>query len=227
MAKTCIYCDEEKSALKNHVRLASGDGHGPSGAYPDDFDPGGSSTANDDQLPATADDDRGGEQHDDETVDLTPEELDGMVKEVEEQAFEAGFSTAENNAAPVKVESSVEDADADSGQSTAVEPEPSSDTCPECGNALEYGHDPTKDGFVMNDGRTAWLADTDGLCKSCDLVVDATGETFYGSEYGQEAVDAGGGGVSGMVMIAVAGFVALVYGALTGGQNANDGPEVF
>jgi hypothetical protein len=36
----CAYCGEEKRALKNHVRLASGDGHGPSGTYPDDFEDG-------------------------------------------------------------------------------------------------------------------------------------------------------------------------------------------
>lgn len=40
MAKICPYCTEEQTALKNHVRLASGDGHGPSGQYPDDFERG-------------------------------------------------------------------------------------------------------------------------------------------------------------------------------------------
>lgn len=39
MVKTCPYCEEQKSALKNHVRLTSGSGHGPSGQYPDDFEP--------------------------------------------------------------------------------------------------------------------------------------------------------------------------------------------
>lgn len=39
MVKNCPYCGEEQRALKNHVRLAGGDGHGPSGQYPDDFDP--------------------------------------------------------------------------------------------------------------------------------------------------------------------------------------------
>jgi len=37
MSQRCPYCGEEKRAVKNHVRLASGEGHGPSGQYPDDF----------------------------------------------------------------------------------------------------------------------------------------------------------------------------------------------
>jgi len=55
MAKICPYCGEEQTALKNHVRLASGGGHGPSGQYPDEFgdddqddgddDPGGAAAA--------------------------------------------------------------------------------------------------------------------------------------------------------------------------------------
>jgi hypothetical protein len=40
--ETCPYCAEEQHALKNHVRLTSGDGHGPSGTYPDDFEDGNS-----------------------------------------------------------------------------------------------------------------------------------------------------------------------------------------
>jgi len=38
MGSECPYCGEGQRALKNHVRLAAGDGHGPSGQYPDDFD---------------------------------------------------------------------------------------------------------------------------------------------------------------------------------------------
>lgn len=38
MAKNCPYCGEKQSALKNHVRLTSGGGHGPPGQYPDDFE---------------------------------------------------------------------------------------------------------------------------------------------------------------------------------------------
>lgn len=37
MVNTCPYCGEEHRALKNHVRLTSGSGHGPSGQYPEDF----------------------------------------------------------------------------------------------------------------------------------------------------------------------------------------------
>jgi len=37
MVNICPYCGEEHRALKNHVRLTSGDGHGPSGQYPEDF----------------------------------------------------------------------------------------------------------------------------------------------------------------------------------------------
>jgi len=48
MVKICPYCSEEQTALKNHVRLASGDGHGPSGQYPDDFEGGSNPDDNDD-----------------------------------------------------------------------------------------------------------------------------------------------------------------------------------
>jgi len=37
MSQRCPYCGEEKRAVKNHIRLASGEGHAPSGQYPDDF----------------------------------------------------------------------------------------------------------------------------------------------------------------------------------------------
>ena len=67
MAQICPYCSEEQSALKNHVRLASGDGHGPSGQYPDDFadgadrddpDPGGGGLEAGLALDEDVDDDR-------------------------------------------------------------------------------------------------------------------------------------------------------------------------
>jgi hypothetical protein len=37
MAKKCPYCGKSQEALKNHVRLASGDGHGEAGEYPPEF----------------------------------------------------------------------------------------------------------------------------------------------------------------------------------------------
>ena len=40
MEKECPYCGKSCNALKNHVRLASGDGHGSSGEYPPDFNGG-------------------------------------------------------------------------------------------------------------------------------------------------------------------------------------------
>jgi hypothetical protein len=36
--QTCHFCGEDQRALKNHVRLTAGGGHGPSGSYPDSFD---------------------------------------------------------------------------------------------------------------------------------------------------------------------------------------------
>lgn len=45
MAEICPYCREEQSALKNHVRLTSGNGHAASGVYPDDFESGARPTA--------------------------------------------------------------------------------------------------------------------------------------------------------------------------------------
>lgn len=35
---TCPICGRDTGAVKNHVRMASGDGHGPPGQYPDAFD---------------------------------------------------------------------------------------------------------------------------------------------------------------------------------------------
>lgn len=35
---SCPYCSEPVNALKNHVRLSDGGGHGPSGQYPDGFE---------------------------------------------------------------------------------------------------------------------------------------------------------------------------------------------
>lgn len=40
MDEKCPYCNEEHSALKNHIRLSAGGGHGSNGEYPDDFDGG-------------------------------------------------------------------------------------------------------------------------------------------------------------------------------------------
>lgn len=38
MDKQCPYCGETQRALKNHVRLTDGKGHGQTGTYPDTFD---------------------------------------------------------------------------------------------------------------------------------------------------------------------------------------------
>jgi hypothetical protein len=45
MIKRCQYCGEQQTALKNHIRLSSGDGHDSSGTYPDDFEDGNSANS--------------------------------------------------------------------------------------------------------------------------------------------------------------------------------------
>lgn len=63
---TCPYCGEQVNALKNHVRLSSGGGHGPSGEYPDDFEGGaGSGDGGDAQAVAGSSD--GGRSREDES----------------------------------------------------------------------------------------------------------------------------------------------------------------
>jgi hypothetical protein len=99
MVKNCPYCGEEQSALKNHVRLASGDGHGPSGQYPDDFtddgpdqdgpDPGGGreAVALDDHGATTEPVDGGGGAVTVEAVeDAEPEEVPKYDADVDDDA---------------------------------------------------------------------------------------------------------------------------------------------
>ncbi|MEF8826363.1 MAG: hypothetical protein V5A27_08520 [Halapricum sp.] len=95
---TCPYCGESQNALKNHVRLSSGNGHGASGEYPADFDAGGTNgsavaTIEDrdgggDEFPSEAD---GSTETGRETVDMTREEFDRAMDEAIEAAREAGY----------------------------------------------------------------------------------------------------------------------------------------
>lgn len=140
--KTCPYCEEEQSALKNHVRLASGNGHGPSGQYPDDFESGSTSTNSTPNTPP----DRGGEQHDhgggppgndaDDGPAIafeTTDEFEDMVKEIEESAIETGFDQGYQTA-----ESQLEQTTTNEQTNTTSEPANSTSTsvCPDCGQQL-------------------------------------------------------------------------------------------
>lgn len=100
---TCPYCDEEKSALKNHVRLASGGGHGPSGEYPEDFDGAssqptetatdGGAAAADPPAEDTPPDDAGGGVDPAASDDwLHADEVTEMLEEAREDAYNNGYN---------------------------------------------------------------------------------------------------------------------------------------
>lgn len=100
--ETCPYCGEEQYALKNHVRLASGNGHGPSGTYPEDFEDGPRDTPAKDtvspspgkETPAdttheASDDPNTGEDAD--TINLTQTEFDNALDQAREDGYTDGF----------------------------------------------------------------------------------------------------------------------------------------
>lgn len=249
MKENCPYCSKEKSALKNHVRLASGNGHGPSGQYPDDFEPGGTAPAND-ELPASpVDDTPGTEQEPDdrdeeETVELSPGELENVIQTAEEEAFEAGRETATDEREAIEVESTVEDVEPDSGQNSGAHAgndspvDQTSAGCPSCGGSLQYGSTPATTRFLTQTGDELALEPSDGVCEPCDVVVTAEGKTVYGSNHGTEtenppptndandASESGGGGV--ILLGGALALVATLASALSGGsRQQNDEIEVF
>ena len=174
MIKRCQYCGEQQTALKNHIRLSSGDGHGPSGTYPDDFEDGTSTdlVASQDDVGAS-----GGPPttSDSDTVELTPEEIDEMVEtaagEARTERYETEQIDTQHEQEVIEVESTVEDA------STTVYARAE---CPECGESLDTDIADTT--FFAIAGEVVTLEQGDGLCEVCDIVVGNDGEVIYGSE---------------------------------------------
>lgn len=135
---TCPYCAKECSALKNHVRLASGDGHGPAGSYPEDFEGGGGSDPPPAQQQAS---DGGGtalDTVDDDALVFSPEEYDQVVSGVRaegynegvEDGFDAGYGTAQHELQDDDQEDDVIDV-----ESTAVDSDPGDSTATDGGAA--------------------------------------------------------------------------------------------
>ena len=75
MKNECPHCGETYSALKNHIRLASGGGHGSSGSYPEE-DETNERTENSDQK--------------EEELNITTEELEARLKQASDNAYKAG-----------------------------------------------------------------------------------------------------------------------------------------
>lgn len=93
MYQACPYCGGEYRALKNHVRLTTGNGHGSSGQYPDDFEPDSSAET-------------GGQKHSNiegdstedtpEMIEIPPDEFEDMVAAIESEAYEQGRQDAKD-----------------------------------------------------------------------------------------------------------------------------------
>lgn len=82
MTQACPYCDKEVKArgAKNHVRLASGDGHGEQGTVPDDFD--GAVDTADSGADSPDADDSGDDPEQTEPADSPTDDADSGVQEV-------------------------------------------------------------------------------------------------------------------------------------------------
>lgn len=138
---SCPYCGEEQKALKNHVRLSSGNGHGPSGEYPDDFDAGGPERrasahrsgrdGGGDESPSDAD---GPAEAGRETVDMTHEEFDRKMAEAIEGARETAYAEGYDDG--------YADGRADAGPEGASGETGATETLPCCGNEVPKGELP-------------------------------------------------------------------------------------
>lgn len=171
----CPYCAKDVNALKNHVRLSSGGGHGPSGSYPDDFNGGVANSpaddrhahldAQDDGSPLEEDEgtrngtgaasaDQSGES---DTVSMSAEEFDDAIQtakeigmeEGTEVGFETGNATAEKN-------------------ETHPPKQPDPGPCPSCGGELvDFRGTDEK----IENGR-AFPTPFDFLCSQCAETFD-------------------------------------------------------
>jgi hypothetical protein len=135
----CPYCGEDKSAVKNHVRLSSGGGHGVYGEYPGDFQEGSPDppvTGPDDDPPEDDTDTAGGSDE----LTMTPEEVDELVTTIEADAYDRGQQdgreAAETDPEPIPGDSTVHDED-DTTTADSTVSWPSK--CPECGDDVMDG----------------------------------------------------------------------------------------
>lgn len=102
MPQVCPYCKKEYNALKNHVRLSSGNGHGTCGDYPNDF------LKRYGESPDSATEDRVKQRSEsstpisienseeysevepDHTIDMASSELDQFISVLRDEAYERG-----------------------------------------------------------------------------------------------------------------------------------------
>lgn len=103
MTIKCPYCKDEKKprGLKNHVRMASGDGHGDSGEIPADYD--GPETDGDSDDADDADDDADSVDTEPETVtpdDFRPDEdeSDGADDDADSDDSDLPFDPSDDDA---------------------------------------------------------------------------------------------------------------------------------
>jgi hypothetical protein len=209
MDESCPYCGKETSAMKNHVRLASGDGHGPNGSYPDDFFQSSTEESPDAEPEETNTDETGTDDVDDAgPIQFDPDEVDAAIEAARAEAyqdgtedgFEAGYSTAEQELAP--------------------------ETCPECGGQLDTNVAGVK--WMRHDGAAAELEEAESLCRSCDLLIPETGDPIPGSNYGvvgEDGVEGADGGWGRVVLGVILGTVALVVGAVKSNDGAATGRD--
>lgn len=195
MGEICPYCGRETGALKNHVRMSSGDGHGPRGEYPDGFDgestpdpehyeepdpsddrdgespssDGGGSGASDSSKPADPGADPTGSGETDDLLTFTPEEFDEIIHEIEDAAMARGYDAGRWDPHPDAI---------DTGPGT-VDPTGAPPTCPECSGSMKTdirGNSYKPVG--ASEGEYVSANDGDALCVHCGILIDgATGST--------------------------------------------------
>lgn len=202
MQEACPYCGEEKSALKNHVRLSSGGGHGPSGSYPDDFEAGGSAepppqsdggqqlmeppeeeaqevveTEPVQDVPEDAPDD----QEDAGGLRFEEDEFDEMVTSIEQEAHERGYEEGVDHgydAGYGTAENELVPAEPDEPE--VLDTQPVGGGCPVCGGSLVDGEAGMT--WFGAGGEVLGFEEGDRICEQCDVLVETDGSIHWGSE---------------------------------------------
>jgi hypothetical protein len=200
----CPFCGKEYHALKNHVRLTSGGGHGPSGQYPDEFNSGRNEDTGDAKEVSNIDESRP-ERGDTNTTRMSPtlndplesNDDEGALTWIERSAYARSHNGVTGKPETLEVE----------GPSRVTEPASSQSrplVCPECAGGLETGVEGI--GYIRIDGTLLELEETDAVCNSCDLVVPDTGDLIYGSDYDTRS------GWNIITLVVVSGLIAFLAG---------------
>lgn len=222
MEGRCPYCGKAVGAVKNHIRLTGGGGHGPRGRYPDGFAPtpgelskaaAGAGTLLEVVEPLEPDRQSAppGDRH---ARTASPQKADVEWVADLESALDsdggartpgAGRDPASTDATAIEWASTVESL-IDAAGATERRPEDDRQAsdgsladlvhdveqpgpCPRCGRSMiEPG---AGEEFVLNETR-GWVfkrherrttTESDRICPSCDLLVDAAGGVHLGRDY--------------------------------------------